>query len=62
MKVLVTGATGDVGRHVTDRLLADRMAVLGMELQEKGTADYVQFMKSDLERYRTLVRELGLRK
>jgi nucleoside-diphosphate-sugar epimerase len=27
MRVLVTGATGDVGRHVTERLLADGMAV-----------------------------------
>jgi nucleoside-diphosphate-sugar epimerase len=27
MKVLVTGATGDVGRHVTTRLLADGVAV-----------------------------------
>ena len=27
VKVLVTGATGDVGRHVTDRLLADGVAV-----------------------------------
>jgi nucleoside-diphosphate-sugar epimerase len=27
MRVLVTGATGDVGRHVTERLLADGMVV-----------------------------------
>jgi hypothetical protein len=36
------------------------MAVLGMELQEKGTADYVQFMKSDLERYRNAIRNFRI--
>ncbi len=37
-----------------------RLAQLGIELQENGTAHYTQFMKDDLERYRALVQKLNL--
>jgi tripartite-type tricarboxylate transporter receptor subunit TctC len=40
--------------------MVERMAVLGMELQEKGTADYVRFMRSDLERYRNAIRTFNI--
>lgn len=40
--------------------MTERLATLGIELQENGTAHYTQFMKDDLERYRTVVRRLNL--
>ena len=36
------------------------MDVLGMQMQENGTADYQQFMKDDVERYVSLVKRLGI--
>ena len=42
--------------------MAERMKILGMSLQENGTADYVQFMKDDLERYTKVIDRLGLRR
>jgi tripartite-type tricarboxylate transporter receptor subunit TctC len=40
--------------------IADRMTQLGMVMEEKGTADYVDFMKRDLDRYAAAVRKLDL--
>jgi tripartite-type tricarboxylate transporter receptor subunit TctC len=40
--------------------MAERMATLGIDLQENGTAHYAQFMKDDLERYRAEVKKLNL--
>ena len=40
--------------------MAERMTTLGIELQENGTAHYTQFIKDDLDRYRTEVRKLNL--
>jgi tripartite-type tricarboxylate transporter receptor subunit TctC len=38
----------------------ERMNVLGMQMQENGTANYQQFIKDDLARYMALVRRLGI--
>ena len=35
-------------------------AGLGMELRENGTADYVKFMRDDIERYRTAIKTFKL--
>jgi tripartite-type tricarboxylate transporter receptor subunit TctC len=40
--------------------IAERMTQLGMVMEERGTADYVAFMKRDLDRYATAVRKLDL--
>jgi tripartite-type tricarboxylate transporter receptor subunit TctC len=40
--------------------LAARMKQLGMVMEEKGTANYVQFMKYDMERYAQAVKKLNL--
>jgi tripartite-type tricarboxylate transporter receptor subunit TctC len=40
--------------------IAERMTQLGMVMEERGTADYVGFMKRDLDRYATAVRKLDL--
>jgi tripartite-type tricarboxylate transporter receptor subunit TctC len=41
--------------------MAKRMAILGMQMQEEGTAQYGQFMKDDLARYKAVVDALDLR-
>ena len=40
--------------------MAARMKQLGMVMEENGTANYVQFMKHDMERYATAVKKLNL--
>jgi len=40
--------------------LAARMKQLGMVMEEKGTVNYVQFMKYDMERYAQAVKKLNL--
>jgi tripartite-type tricarboxylate transporter receptor subunit TctC len=40
--------------------LAARMKQLGMVMEENGTANYVQFMKYDIERYAQAVKKLNL--
>jgi hypothetical protein len=42
--------------------MAERMKSLGMGIQENGTANYVQFMKDDLESYAKVIDRLGLRR
>jgi tripartite-type tricarboxylate transporter receptor subunit TctC len=40
--------------------VAERMVTLGIEMQENGTAEYVQFMRDDLARYADAVKRLNL--
>jgi hypothetical protein len=40
--------------------MGERMAILGMDLQENGTANYVRFMQDDLDRYAKVIDRLGL--
>jgi tripartite-type tricarboxylate transporter receptor subunit TctC len=40
--------------------MAARMKQLGMVMEENGTANYVQFMKYDMERYAQAVKKLNL--
>ena len=40
--------------------VAERMKALGIEMQEKGTADYVRFMRDDLARYAEAAKRLSL--
>jgi tripartite-type tricarboxylate transporter receptor subunit TctC len=40
--------------------IAERMTQLGMVMEERGTANYVNFMKRDLDRYAAAARKLDL--
>jgi tripartite-type tricarboxylate transporter receptor subunit TctC len=57
---LVARLQSVIAKALREPDMAERMAVLGMELQEKGTADYVQFMKDDIERYRNAIRNFKI--
>lgn len=50
-----------VARALRERDVAERMANLGMELVENGTAHYAQFVRDDLERYTAAVKAAGVR-
>jgi len=50
-----------VAKIIREPEMAERMAILGMAMQEKGTANYVRFMKDDLDRYAKVIDQLGLK-
>ena len=50
-----------VAKIIREPAMAERMATLGMAMQEKGTANYVKFMKDDLDRYAKVIDQLGLK-
>ena len=50
-----------VAKIIREPAMVERMAILGMAMQEKGTANYVQFMKDDLDRYAKVIDQLGLK-
>jgi tripartite-type tricarboxylate transporter receptor subunit TctC len=58
---LVARLQAALARTLREPDMAERMAGLGMELQENGTASYVRFMKDDLERYRGAIRDFKIR-
>ena len=57
---LVARLQATVAKALREPDLVDRMAVLGMDLHENGTEDYVRFMKDDIDRYRTAIRNFKL--
>jgi tripartite-type tricarboxylate transporter receptor subunit TctC len=52
---LVARLQGAVAKALREPDLAERMATLGMDLRENGTADYVKFMQEDIARYRSAI-------
>jgi tripartite-type tricarboxylate transporter receptor subunit TctC len=44
-----------VAKALREPDLVERMATLGMELRESGTADYARFMQDDIARYRSAI-------
>jgi len=58
---IVTRLQRAVAKIVRELDIAERMSNLGMELRENGTADYVRFMKADMERYAHAVKAAGVR-
>jgi tripartite-type tricarboxylate transporter receptor subunit TctC len=50
-----------VAKIMREPAMAERMAILGMNLQEDGTANYARFMMDDLERYAKVIDRLGLK-
>jgi tripartite-type tricarboxylate transporter receptor subunit TctC len=57
---LVARLQATVAKALREPDMVDRMAVLGMDLHENGTEDYVRFMKDDIDRYRTAIRNFKL--
>ena len=57
---LVARLQATVAKALREPDMVDRMAVLGMDLHENGTGDYVKFMKDDIDRYRTAIRNFKL--
>jgi tripartite-type tricarboxylate transporter receptor subunit TctC len=57
---LVARLQSEVAKALREPDMADRMATLGMDLRENGTADYIQFMKDDIERYRAAIKTFKL--
>lgn len=51
---------GAIAKVMREPAMADRMSVLGMDMQENGTASYVHFMQDDLDRYSKVIDRLGL--
>jgi tripartite-type tricarboxylate transporter receptor subunit TctC len=49
-----------IAKIMREPALAERMAVLGMDMQENGTANYVRFMQDDLDYYAKVIDRLGL--
>jgi len=49
-----------IAKIMREPALAERMAVLGMDMQENGTANYVRFMQDDLDYHAKVIDRLGL--
>ena len=47
MRVLITGAAGFLGSHLTDRFLADGYHVIGMDNLITGSLDNIAHLKDD---------------
>jgi tripartite-type tricarboxylate transporter receptor subunit TctC len=50
-----------VAKILKDPAFANRLSVLGMNISERGSADYRSFMEDDLKRYSAIVDRLHLR-
>jgi tripartite-type tricarboxylate transporter receptor subunit TctC len=50
-----------VAKTIREPAMVERMGVLGMSMQENGTASYAQFMQDDLDRYAKVIDRLGLK-
>ena len=50
-----------VAKIMREPAMAERMNILGMDMQESGTANYARFMKEDLDRYAKVIDRLGLK-
>jgi len=57
---LVARLQAAVAKALREPDMVDRMAALGMDLQENGTGDYIKFMRDDIDRYRTAIRTFKL--
>jgi dTDP-glucose 4,6-dehydratase len=58
MKVLITGAAGFLGSHLTDRFLADDHEVVGMDNLLTGSLDNVAHLSGD-SRFRLIQRDVS---
>ena len=57
---IVARLQAEVASAMREPAMAARMKQLGMVMEENGTADYVRFMKYDMDRYAEAVKKLKL--
>ena len=57
---VVARLQAEAAKTMREPAMATRMKQLGMVMEENGTANYVQFMKHDMERYAEAVKKLNL--
>jgi len=57
---IVAHLQAEAARAMRDPTMIERTTQLGMVMQEKGTAQYAQFIKDDIERYAAAIRKLNL--
>lgn len=57
---IVARLQAEAAKAMRDPAMAERTTQLGMVMEEKGTAQYAQFIKDDMERYAAAVRKLNL--
>ena len=57
---VVARLQAEVATAMREPSMAARMKQLGMVMEENGTANYVRFMKYDMERYAEAVKKLNL--
>jgi tripartite-type tricarboxylate transporter receptor subunit TctC len=57
---VVARLQAEVAKTMREPAMATRMKQLGMVMEENGTANYVQFMKYDMDRYAQAVKKLNL--
>jgi tripartite-type tricarboxylate transporter receptor subunit TctC len=57
---VVARLQAEVAATMREPAMAARMKQLGMVMEENGTANYVKFMKYDMERYAEVVKKLNL--
>ena len=57
---VVARLQAEVATTMREPSMAARMKQLGMVMEENGTANYVKFMKFDMERYAEVVKKLNL--
>jgi tripartite-type tricarboxylate transporter receptor subunit TctC len=57
---IVARLQAEVAKVMREPALAARMAQLGMIMEEDGTANYVDFIKGEVERYGAIVRKLNI--
>ena len=57
---IVTQLQSSIAKVLREREMAERMATLGIVLEEKGTADYARFIRDDRDRYAEVVKRLHL--
>ncbi len=57
---MVARLQAEAPKAMREPAMAARMKQLGMVMEENGTANYVQFMKHDMERYAAAVKKLNL--
>jgi tripartite-type tricarboxylate transporter receptor subunit TctC len=50
-----------IAKIVREPQFASKLALLGMNVTENGTAEYAKFMQDDLKRYSEIVERLHLR-
>ncbi len=57
---IVARLQAEVAKSLRDPAMAARMEQLGMVMEEKGTADYVAFIREDMDRFGQAVKKLNL--